>query len=57
MKRLLLMHQSSSIGGGSYCLLNIVKALDRSLWEPIVALKEDGPLTGEIKKMGVEGRH
>lgn len=48
------MHQTSSIGGGSYCLLNLVKVLDRSYWTPIVALKEDGPLVSELLKIGIE---
>ena len=48
------MHQTSSIGGGSYCLLNLVKAIDKSLFEPIVALKSEGPLAVELRKLGVE---
>lgn len=48
------MHQSSTIGGGSYCLLNVVKALDKTIWEPIVALQCDGPLVSELQQLGVE---
>ena len=48
------MHQASTVGGGSYCLLNIVKALDNTLWEPIVALQAHGPLEDELKKIGVK---
>lgn len=48
------MHQSSSIGGGSYCLLNILKALDKTSWESVVALKSEGPLVDELQRMGVE---
>lgn len=48
------MHQVSSIGGGSYCLLNIIKALEKNLSEPIVALKSEGPLADELRKLGVE---
>lgn len=48
------MHQASSIGGGSYCLLNVVKALDKTIWEPVVALKSHGPLEDELRKIGVE---
>ena len=48
------MHQASSIGGGSYCLMNIVKALDNTKWEPMVALKSHGQLEDELSKMGVK---
>ena len=53
MQRILFIHQSSEIGGGSYCLLNVVKALDKSMWEPVVALKSHGPLEEELRKMDV----
>ena len=53
-QRILFMHQASGIGGGSYCLLNVVKAVDKTLWEPVVALKGDGPLADELRKLGVE---
>jgi len=54
MKRILYMHHVSAIGGGSYCLLNILKEVDRTSIVPIVALKCDGPLRQEIEKLGIE---
>ena len=54
MKRILFLHQASTIGGGSYCLLNVVKAVDRSLFTPIVALNGNGPLVDELRKLDVE---
>lgn len=54
MTRILFMHQASSIGGGSYCLLNIIKELDKTLFEPLVALKSEGPLADELRILGVE---
>lgn len=54
MTRILFMHQTSSIGGGSYCLLNIIKAIDRERFEPVVALLSVGPLADELRKMDVE---
>lgn len=48
------MHQASFIGGGSYCLLNIIKALDRVRFEPVVALQSEGPLADELRKICVE---
>lgn len=54
MKRILFMHQASTIGGGSYCLLNILREIDKSNIEPIVCLASDGPLRMEIEKLGIE---
>lgn len=53
-KRVLFVHHISSIGGASFCMLNILKELDRCNIEPIVLLKNQGPLVEEIKKLGVE---
>lgn len=49
---ILYVFHVSSIGGGSFCLLNMVKKLDRQLFNPIVLLKEDGPLRLELEKLG-----
>ncbi len=54
MQRILFIHQSSEIGGGSYCLLNVIKAIDRRKFIPIVGLKVYGPLVEEIKKLNIE---
>lgn len=54
MKRILFMHQASTIGGGSYCLLNILREIDKSNIEPIACLASDGPLRMEIEKLGIE---
>lgn len=48
------MHQTSTIGGGSYCLLNIIQALDSKRFEAVVALRSDGPLVDELRKCKVE---
>lgn len=53
MKRILFMHQASTIGGGSYCLLNVVKNIDRTHLVPIVAVKSEGPLTDELRKLNI----
>lgn len=42
----------SSIGGGSFCLLNLIKRLDREIFNPIILLKEYGPLCIELEKLG-----
>ncbi|MBQ8422416.1 MAG: glycosyltransferase [Bacteroidales bacterium] len=54
MKKILFVFHVSTIGGGSYCLLNILKSLDRTTVKPYVLLCENGPLVDEIKKLGIE---
>lgn len=54
MKTILYVHHCSSIGGGSYCMLNILKSLDRDLYNPIVLLSSQGPLVEEIKKLDIK---
>lgn len=54
MKRILFVHHVSIIGGASYCLLNIIKELKRDRFQPIVLLRNEGPLVEELKKLGVE---
>lgn len=48
------MHHVSQIGGASYCLLSIIKSLNRNIIKPLVLLKEQGPLTKELKNLDVE---
>lgn len=48
------MYHTSSIGGGSYCLLNILKALDRKKYTPIVLLCENGPLVKAIEQLDIK---
>ena len=48
------MHQASTIGGGSYCLLNILKEIDKTNIQPVACLAGDGPLREEIDKLGIE---
>ena len=47
------MHHVSSIGGGSYCLLNIIKALDRHQYDLVVAVKSEGLLVDELRRLNV----
>ncbi|WP_418755979.1 glycosyltransferase [Eubacterium ventriosum] len=54
MKKILFVHHVSSIGGGSYCLLNLLKEVDRSKFQPIVLLQGNGPLVAEIEKLGIK---
>lgn len=54
MTRILFVYHISSIGGGSYCLLNLLKAIDRDTFEPVVLLPKRGPLCDEIEKLGID---
>lgn len=54
MKTILYVYHASNIGGGTYCLLNIIKALDRKAYRPIVLLGRDGPLVAELKALDVD---
>lgn len=54
LTRILFVYHVTSVGGGSYCLLNILKAIDRKVFEPFVLLPHRGPLCDEIEKLGIE---
>lgn len=54
IKTILYIYHVSDIGGGSFCLLNILKELNRQLYKPIVLLKRDGPLVDEIRKLNID---
>lgn len=54
MRKILFVHHVSKIGGASYCLLNLLKEVDRDKFHPIVLLREQGPLVDEILKLEVE---
>lgn len=51
-KNILYVFHVSFIGGGSLCLLNLVKAVDKEKFNPIVLLKAHGPLCTELEKVG-----
>lgn len=53
MKKILYLYHTSSIGGGSYCLLNILRELDKTKYLPTVILRNNGPLVNELKAMGI----
>lgn len=54
MKSILFVYHASNIGGGTYCLLNILKEIDRTKYEPIVLLRTDGDLVKEIRALSIE---
>jgi Glycosyltransferase len=54
VKTILYVYHVSNIGGGSYCLLNILKEVNRQIYKPIVLLKANGSLVDEIRKLDIE---
>ncbi len=48
------MYHASNIGGGTYCLLNILKEIDREKFKPVVLLRTNGELVKEIKSLGID---
>lgn len=54
MKTILYVFHCSTIGGGSYCLLSILKNIDRTKYFPKVLLAYEGPLADEIRKLNIE---
>lgn len=53
-KKILYIYHTSIVGGGSYCLYNIVEKLDKERYLPFVLLKEEGPLGELLEKLGAE---
>lgn len=53
-KSILFVYHASNIGGGTYCLLNILKEIDKGKYKPIVLLRTDGDLVKEISELGID---
>lgn len=53
MKKILYIYHVSHIGGGSLCLLNLIREIDRNEFSPIVLLKSKGPLVKELENLDV----
>lgn len=53
-KRILFVNQVSYVGGSSYCMLALIKAIDRSIFEPVVLLRKEGSLAKELRTLGIE---
>lgn len=51
--RILFVHNSADIYGASRVLLRLIRGLDRSRFEPIAVLPEDGPLSAMLAASGV----
>ncbi len=51
--RILFLHDYAILGGAERSLLLLAGSLDRSLFEPVIALAEDGPLHGHMARARV----
>lgn len=49
---ILYIFHVSTFGGGSLCLLNLIKELNKEKFQPIILLKNWGPLIIELEKFG-----
>lgn len=52
--KILYFHHVSTVGGGTWCLLRMVRALDRDSFDPIVVLKTEGALVEALREEGVD---
>lgn len=50
----LYLNLYGTIGGGERALLELLDALDRTRFVPVVVLGEDGPLAAELRALGIE---
>ena len=53
MKKILYLHAGAEMYGADKVLLDLIKGLDKSKFEPHVILPNDGVLVDELKKIGV----
>ena len=52
--RILYADHTAKLGGGEIALLHLVQHLDRTRFQPVVVLGEDGPLRAKLEEAGVE---
>ena len=53
-RRVLYLHTTSEVGGSDVSLLRLVEGLDRSRFQPVVALPSDGPLVPRLEQAGCD---
>lgn len=51
-RRVLYLHTTSEVGGSDVSLVRLVERLDRTRFQPIVALPSDGPLVARLETAG-----
>lgn len=53
-RTILYLDHTAKMGGGEIALLNLVCALDKTHYRPVVVLAADGPLVGRLRAAGIE---
>jgi len=51
--KIAILDHTAALGGGEIALLNFVRLLDRSRYEPVVVLFSDGPLRDRLAAAGI----
>lgn len=54
MKTILFLDHTAKLSGGEIALFDLICALDRSCFIPVVSLASDGPLVGKLQDAGIE---
>lgn len=52
--KLFFVSNTARIAGAEICLLNLIKGLDKRIFEPVVLFPETGPLHEEIKRLNIK---
>ncbi len=55
-RTILYLNHTAKMGGGEIALLNLVTALDKGYYRPVVVLAAEGPLVGKLRSAGIETR-
>ena len=55
-RTILYLDHTAKMGGGEIALLNLVCALDKKQYRPVVVLAADGPLVGRLRAAGIPTR-
>jgi len=55
-RTILYLNHTAKMGGGEIALLNLVTALHKGYYRPVVVLAAEGPLVGKLRSAGIETR-
>ena len=55
-RTILYLDHTAKMGGGEIALLNLICALDKERYRPVVVLASDGPLVARLQAAGIETR-
>lgn len=55
-RTIVFFDHTATLGGGEIALLNLLLALDQTLWKPVVVLGAHGPLADKLRESSIETR-